>query len=85
MLSQNPSRTGNGKCHNTAPFRRKPFVLCGMDTERKGRVSRPLTCSMGLRASTRTAPGLDDALDYWARTIHAYCVVKPTRNGDQPA
>ena len=46
-LSQDPERNRFRKRHNTVPFRRKPFVLCGVDTEQKGRVSRPLTCNRG--------------------------------------
>jgi hypothetical protein len=46
-LFQDPERNRFRKRHNTVPLRRKPFVLCGVDTEQKGRVSRPLTCNRG--------------------------------------
>ena len=52
-FSQDPERNRIRKRHNTAPVRRKPFVLCGVDTERKGRVSRPLTCSRIFFSSLR--------------------------------
>src|SRR6266446_3137452 len=64
--SPSRERVRTGERHNTAPGRRKSFVLRGVDTERKGRVSRPLTCSRiekEFRKDFQVGAGQPDALN----------------------